>query len=99
MTPRVRVLRRAALDLLEIRRFVALDNPEVAERLSRSIIKRLEGLETFPNSGAIPRDLRLRRRGYRFLVEGDYLIFYKLRSSQVRIHRIVHGRRRYAHLL
>lgn len=99
MTHRVRVLRRAALDLLEIRHVVALDNPEAAEKLTRSVIKRLEALETFPNSGAIPRDPRLRRAGYRFLVEGDYLIFYKVRGRQARVYRIVHGRRQYAPLL
>ena len=99
MTYRVRVLRRAAFDLLAIRRVVALDNPEAAETLTRGVIKRLETLETFPSSGAIPRDLRLRRVGYRFLVEGDYLIFYKVRGRQARVYRIVHGRRQYAPLL
>jgi len=35
-------------------------------------------LGDLPERGARPRELRLRRLGYRFLVEGRYLVFYKI---------------------
>lgn len=33
-------------------------------------------LEQFPESGAVPRDRVLKSSGDRFLVYGDYLLFY-----------------------
>ena len=95
----VRVLRRAERDLLEIQAFVARDDPIAAGRLVDALVEALGRLERFPNRGARPRDERLRRGGYRYLAHGEYLILYKVTRSGVRVYRIVHGRRRYAHLL
>ncbi|TMA99292.1 MAG: hypothetical protein E6J70_13185 [Deltaproteobacteria bacterium] len=82
----VRVLRRAQLDLLEIQAYLLRDDP--AERLA-----------TFSSRGARPRDERLRKAGYRYVVRGQYLIFYKVLRSYVRVYRVLHGRRMYRDLL
>ena len=95
----VRVLRRAQIDLLEIQAYVLRDDPGAAEELVDALIDRLRRLETLSDRGALPRDLRLRQAGYRYVVHGDYLIFYKVLPSQVRVYRVIHGRRRYARLL
>lgn len=95
----VRVLRRALVDLLEIQQYVVRDRPEAAARLVQALLDRLAGLERFPQRGAVPRDARLKRAGYRCVAHGEYLIFYKVLGNQVRVYRIVHGRRQYRHLL
>jgi plasmid stabilization system protein ParE len=95
----VRVLRRAQIDLLEIQAYVLRDDPGAAEGLVDALIDRLRRLETLSDRGALPRGLRLRRAGYRYVVHGDYLIFYEVLPSQVRVYRVIHGRRRYARLL
>jgi toxin ParE1/3/4 len=95
VTPRVRILRRAEKDLAEIARYVARDSPDNAARLVDALFDTIEGLSQFPARGATPRDPRLRQHGYRFLAEGAYLIFYKVLRSEIRVYRVVHGKRSY----
>lgn len=95
----VRVLRRAQTDLLEIQAYIRRDNPAAADVLVEALLGRLRALERFPMRGGRPRDAGLRRAGYRYLAHGEYLVFYKVLVSQVRVHRVVHGRRSYSHLL
>ena len=95
----VRVLRRAQNDLIAIRDYVRRDRPNAADRLIEKLLDTIESLEQLADRGVVPRDERLRSLGYRVLIEGDYLVFYKTLPTQVRIYRVVHGRRRYRHLL
>jgi toxin ParE1/3/4 len=96
---RVRILRRAQADLIQIQAYIMRDRPDAAQELINRIFDRLVGLQTLPQRGAVPRDRRLRAAGYRFLLEGEYLIFYRRKGREVRIRRVLHGRRRYRHLL
>jgi plasmid stabilization system protein ParE len=95
----VRVLRRAQADLLEIQAYIVRDRPEAAEALVKAILDLLQSLEAMPDRGAVPRDTHLRHAGYRYVRHGEYLIFYKVLRSQVRVYRILHGRRLYKDLL
>ena len=99
MTRPVRVLRRAQTDLLEIQAYIARENPGAAETLVNAILDLLHSLGDLPERGAVPRDAHLRRAGYRYVQHGEYLIFYKVLRSQVRVYRILHGRRLYKDLL
>jgi len=99
MTRPVRILRRAQTDLQEIRDYVQRDRPRAAERLINKLLDRIDGLAKWPERGVVPKDEYLRARGFRVLIEGEYLIFYKVLQRQVRVYRILHGRRRYRHLL
>ena len=96
MRCRVRTLRRAVSDLVEIRDYIARDDAAAAERVIAQLLAAIEGLAALPERGARPRDERLRRAAYRFLVEGSYLVFYKVVGREVRVYRVVHGRRAYA---
>jgi toxin ParE1/3/4 len=95
----VRVLRRAQRDLVEIQTYVWRDNPAAAERLVEGLLRQIERLGDLPLRGALPKDSRLRVAGYRHVARGEYLIFYKVLPSVVRVYRVLHGRRRYQHLL
>ena len=95
----VRVLRRAQVDLLEIQAYVLRDNPAAAVRLIDDLVGELQRLGAFPSRGASPKDERLRKVEYRYLIHGEYLVFYKVFATHVRVYRVVHGRRTYKHLL
>jgi len=95
----VRVLRRAQNDLVEIHNYVRRDRPNAADSLISKLLDAIESLEQLADRGMVPRDERLRSFGYRVLIEGEYLVFYKVLRTQTRIYRVVHGRRRYRHLV
>lgn len=95
----VRLLALAEQDLTEIYEYIAVDNPPAAERLLQRMEKGLRALATQPLLGRIPRDPDIERLGYRYLLIGEYLVFYRLESSVVLVHRILHGARNYADIV
>ena len=99
MTRQVRVLRRAQVDLLEIQDYIARDNPAAAEGVIKAILDLIASLGEFPERGRIPKDAILKASGYRYLLHGEYLVFYKVLRLQVRVYRVVHGRRKYEEIL
>jgi toxin ParE1/3/4 len=96
---RVRVLRRAQIDLVEIDRYLAREAPEVRPLILDRLLDAIEELERFPRRGARVRDPHLRNLGFRYLVQESYLIFYRIIGQQVRVYRVLHGRRAYLRLL
>jgi toxin ParE1/3/4 len=99
MTRSVRVLRRAQRDLQEIYDLILREAPRRADPFTDGLLDAIDSLATMSERGAIPRDEALRQHGYRFLVHGPYLVFYKVLKNQVRVHRIVRGSRAYSSLL
>ncbi|MBI3268955.1 MAG: type II toxin-antitoxin system RelE/ParE family toxin [Planctomycetes bacterium] len=95
----VRILRRALADLREIKNYIARDAPETAQDFVDELFETISGLAHFPNRGSTPRDSRLRKLGFRFLVQHPYLIFFKVRGASVRVYRVLHGSRGYVDLL
>jgi toxin ParE1/3/4 len=95
----VRLLGLAEQDLAEIYEYIAADNTTAAERLLTRIEKELNALAKQPLLGRIPRDPDIAKLGYRYLVIGNYLAFYRVEPSVVLVYRIVHGARDYADIL
>ncbi len=95
----VRILRRAQFDLLEIQRYAERDRPDAAKPLVERLLVAIESLEELPDRGSVPRDPRLAALGFRVLIEGEYLVFYKVLRTQVRVYRVLHGSRKYAHMI
>jgi plasmid stabilization system protein ParE len=95
----LRILRRAQFDLMEILRYVERDRPDAAKRIAERLLPSIESLGELSERGAVPRDERLAALGYRVLVRGEHLVFYKVLRAQVRVYRVLHGRRKYAHLI
>ena len=96
---RVRVLRRAERDLVELRSYLAREAPDSAGRIVGDLLNAIESLARWPERGARPRDEHLRRRGFRFLVRQPYLIFFKISGRRVFIYRVLHGKRAWSRLL
>ncbi len=99
MTRTVRVLKRAYRDIEEIDRYLRRESPALAERLVGELIDAMETLADHSERTPRPQDPRLRALGFRYLVHRPYLVFFKIAAKQVRVYRVLHGRRAYARLL
>lgn len=97
----VKYLPVAIQDLFEIIEYVRKDNPGAAAALVGRFDEALGKLGSFPEIGPVPKDERLRARGYRILVIDNYLAFYVIHEKEniVEVRRVLHGRRRYSFLL
>ncbi len=95
----VSITESAKRDLKEIAAYILSWSKEkgLAERTIRELQAACLSLEEFPNRGALPRERMLRTAGYRFLTQGDYLIFYKVEEAAktVLIMAVLNGRRDY----
>lgn len=88
-------------DIAEIKRYIReeLCNPTAADRIAKRIVSAYKGLKTAPFIGA-PFDSVLEvKTDYRFLVCGNYLIFYKVKDDVISIYRVMNGRRDYCRQL
>ncbi len=87
-------------DLAEIKQYISetLDNSAAAVRIVAGITKKLHGLERFPEMGAL---LKAEENivGYRYLICGNYMVFYHISDSSVFVDRVLYGRRNYLSLL
>jgi plasmid stabilization system protein ParE len=83
----------------DIYEYIAVDNPSAAERLLNRIEKDLGTLAKQPLLGRIPRDPDIARLGYRYLIIGEYLAFYRIEPPVVLVYRILHGARDYSEIL
>ena len=72
-----------------------MSNPIAANNVIRRIIEDYSRLEISPHIGPslstkVPFDT-----DYRFIVSGNYLVFYKVDNEYVSIYRVLYGRRDY----
>ena len=82
----------ALQDMGDIRSYIAMDNPEAADRVVQAFEASAALLSTQPELG--PYKPRL--RGLRLWVVTEfptYLMFYRVREGQVEIVRVLHGSR------
>lgn len=95
----IRYLRTAECDLYGIFDYISRDNPSAAAALLEKIDQSIALLADNPYLGVIPKDERLKSKGYRMLVVQKYLVFYIVKNKTVQIRRILHGVRQYNYLL
>ncbi|MCI9577996.1 MAG: type II toxin-antitoxin system RelE/ParE family toxin [Oscillibacter sp.] len=84
-------------DLNEIWDYIAseLQNASAAERIVTGILDSVQQLEDFSELGAPLSSIADVEGGFRFLVVGNYLTFYRIENGEVYIDRILYGRRDY----
>ena len=94
---KIRLTHTALNDLKEIKAYIEndLSNPIAANNVIRRIIEDYSRLEISPHIGSslstkVPFDT-----DYRFIVSGNYLVFYKVDNEYVSIYRVLYGRRDY----
>lgn len=77
-------------DLLEIWLHIAADDEAAATGLLTRIDRRCEALRENPRMGPLRFG---KRKDIRQLLEGEYLILYRVGRNEIEIIRIMHGRR------
>jgi len=82
--------RLADEDLLEIWSYIAQNNIDAADRLFEKIDKKCQLLAETPKASVRRDDLV---PGLLCLIEGNYLIFYRILGETIEILRILHGAR------
>ena len=95
----IRYLTNAVRDLEDIFDYIARDRPAAADSLLVEFDHTISQLADFPELGVVPKDVRLKRIGYRMLIIENYLFFYAIKFKTIQIRRIVHGARQYGFLL
>lgn len=97
MAAEVIISRHAASDIEAIADYIAVDDPKAALRFARRLRARCLSLENFPERG------RAFDARFRVLIEGDYLIFYRVTGHEaeltVVISLVTHGARNLRELL
>lgn len=90
----------AKQDLLEIGDYIAfrLHNKSAARNTIHRIRKTILRLQDFPECGA-PLQQPTLHVTYRYLVCGNYMVFYHLAENSALIDRILYGKRDYLNLL
>jgi addiction module RelE/StbE family toxin len=85
--------RRAIRHLVQLRDYIAEDNPDAAAHVAARILDAVEHLATFPNLGRTGR-----LTGTRELVvpETPYVIPYRIRDNRIELVAVFHGRQRWS---
>ena len=86
---KLRINPLVAEDLKNIKDYIAEDNPDAARETIQEIYKQFEDVEQFPYIGA---DLSKRvsfKTYYKYVINGNYVILYKVGIEYVEIYRVV----------
>lgn len=78
-------------DLKSIHEYIFKDSKVYADRQVDKIIKRVDQLTNFPNSGRVVPEFN--SEDLRELIEGNYRIIYKIASDKIAIVRVHHAAR------
>ncbi|NQT25867.1 type II toxin-antitoxin system RelE/ParE family toxin [candidate division KSB1 bacterium] len=84
----------AKLDLSEIVRYIADDNPQAARQWMQSVVDKIQKLSSFPDLGRVVPEYS--DDSIREIIEGQYRIVYKINNKDDTICIIVihHSKRR-----
>lgn len=91
----------ALKDLDETWGYIVMDlgNPDAAENVVNGIMDVIDKLEDFAEMGAPLSSVADVETDYRFLLSGNYMIFYRPEGTDIYIDRILYGRRDYLRIL
>ena len=76
-----------------------LQNRSAAERVINRIIDAVDPLKNFAEMGAPLSSIADIETDYRFLVSGNYMVFYRVQGNDVYIDRVLYGRSDYMSVL
>ena len=76
-----------------------LQNRSAAERVINRIIDAADPLKNFAEMGTPLSSIADIGTDYRFLVSGNYMVFYRVQGNDVYIDRVLYGRRDYLRIL
>lgn len=91
----------AVTDLQGIEEYISveLENPQSAEKIVDDIIDKIDNLSELPEIGS-PLSSRVDvKTDYRYLVCGNYNVFYRVEYDTVKIIRVLNARRNFMTIL
>lgn len=93
--------KEAQNDLSEIKVYITreLENPDAALATVSKITKKIRVLKNQAYIGTPLSSVADTESDYRFLVSGNYLVFYRIYGKDVYIDRVLYGRRDYMRIL
>lgn len=86
-------------DLEEIVLYISRDSIENASKFQKKIVDSAKKLIALPKIGTLIPDNKLSSKDYRMLIIDNYILFYKIYFDEIRVLRILNGRRDYPNLL
>ena len=91
----------AQRDLQDIKCYISveLDNMTAAVNTVKRITAKIKILSEHPMAGAALTSITAVDSDYRFLVAGNYLVFYRFVNQEIFVDRILYGRRNYLRIL
>ena len=91
----------AIKDLEETKAYIIeeLCNEQAAVKTVSKILKEIRMLSEFPESAPLLSSIVDFDTNYRFLVCGNYVAIYRLEENEVRVVRILYGRRNFMQIL
>lgn len=99
MTCRVEILPAAWEDLKRIEDWYLIQfDVKTALKVSDHILDAVERLEQFPESGSLTPDRWLNDQGYRMVICGKHVIFYKQVKDVVYVYHVADTRTEYKNL-
>lgn len=98
---RLRYTPQARTDLREIQAYLTgeLANPQAAARTAKQLLQSCQRLKLYPQLGPALTEKIGRETNLRYLVSGNYLIFYRAEAPYVSVLRILDGRTDYLRVL
>lgn len=98
---KLQLSKAAQKDLQEIKSYIAidLDNPKAALTAVSRITKKIRLLVDNPLMGATLASISGANSEERFLVCGNYMVFYRATHENVFVDRVLYGRRDYLRVL
>jgi addiction module RelE/StbE family toxin len=90
---------QALSDLQDIKEYIELENPDAAHNIVSKILKAMRSLADFPDIGSPLSSIIDVHTEYRFLVSGNYLVFYRHEGDIAYVLRVLYGRRDYMKIL
>ena len=76
-----------------------LQNHSAAERVIDRIMDAVDQLKSFAKMGTLLSSIADVGTDYRFLVSGNYMVFYRVQGNDVYIDRVLYGRSDYMRVL
>lgn len=98
---KLRINPLAKQDLIDIKEYIyqEFDNPDAAVNVISEIIQCYGKLKEFPLLGKELSSKVEVETDYRYLICGNYIVFYKIDNVYVSIYRIFYSRRDYVKIL
>ncbi len=93
--------KEARQDLIDIKRYIKynLQEPTISQRLISKIKTEIDKLKNDPEIFSIIDDDFIKKLEIRKLIVDNYIVFYRIKTNNIQIVRVMYGRRNWINLL